>query len=183
MKKNISNIVKCAVASVFLAWSASSFALVITPEDADHTVSGTPNPTLDAGDVASIFGTSDLSLLYKSNYEGAEEGGYLSFYSTEYSGDPNNATITWDGPDYIICPECYLVVKDGNQPQYLFNLGSWDGQEALEIQGFYPDQGAISHVAIFGKTAVSVPEPGTLGLMGLGLLGLLTLRRKIAPQS
>lgn len=168
---------KYAVAGLALSWSAGALALVLGPSDAQHTVTGSPNPALDAGDVASIFGTSDLTLLYKSNYGGSEEGSFLSSYTTQFTGDPNNALITWDGPDYILCPECYLVVKDGNQPQYLFDLGSWDGQEVLDLRDFYPNQGAISHVAIFGKP-VSVTEPGTLGLMGLGILGLMTVRRK-----
>ena len=177
----MNNVIKsltCFVAAVTLFWSLSASALLLGPGDADIVHNpGPPNPALDADDVATFFGTSDLSLLYKANFGGNEEGPYQSFYSTAFSGDPNNALITWDGPDLIVCPECYLVVKDGNQPQYLYELASWNGQDALDLQGFYPDRGAISHVAIFGKTA-SVPEPGTVGLLGLGIFGLLTLRRR-----
>lgn len=46
------------------------YGLILGPADADKTVDvGPPNPALDAGDVAALFGTSDLTLLYKSNYE------------------------------------------------------------------------------------------------------------------
>ncbi|MEO5656840.1 MAG: PEP-CTERM sorting domain-containing protein, partial [Nitrospiria bacterium] len=71
--------------------------------------------------------------------------------------------------------------------QYLFNLGDgnpflWNGTEQIVGTGFWPQQGAISHIAFYGKTTTtSVPEPTMLLLLGSGLLGLGTwgaLRKK-----
>ena len=178
--KRYLNLIAGAVA---LVWATGSMALTLGPDDAD-TMSN-ENSALNATDVANIFGTSDLTLLYKQDFGGGESGSYADFYTTSFGdldedNEPHSALITWDGPDYIICPECYLVVKDGDEPQYLFNLATWNGQDVLDLQGFYPNKGAISHVAIFGKSVpVQVPEPGTLGLLGLGILGMLTIRRKL----
>jgi hypothetical protein len=62
----------------------------------------------------------------------------------------------------------------------LFNLTSlgWDGMETLNLSGFWPQQGAISYVALYGD-AKKVPEPTTMLLLGFGLLGLVGFGRKI----
>ena len=84
--KQITKQITHVIAALALTWSAGAMALILGPADADKTVDvGPPNPALDAGDVAALFGTSDLTLLYKSNYEGPEEGSYQSFYSTSFT--------------------------------------------------------------------------------------------------
>ena len=161
--------------------------ITLTPADADYVYGdGTSTtPALDADDVATIFGTSStLELLYKSEFEGGEEGSYSGSYMTEYSGDPNNAIISFLGGNAIQCPECYLVVKDGRQPQYLFDIGHWDGTSTISLLNFYPNQGAISHVAIFGKFSdVPVPEPGTALLLATGIFGLVASRKRMKKSA
>jgi hypothetical protein len=49
--------------------------------------------------------------------------------------------------------------------------------EDLVLTGFWPQNGAISHVALYG-TATSVPEPATLSLLGAGLIGVFLGRRR-----
>jgi hypothetical protein len=117
---------------------------------------------------------------YKSEADGgAEEGSLKDDYNTSFNGDLSGGTIEWDGPNYI-SDAAYLLVKDGNHEPawYLFSLSGWDGQETINLSGFWPEGGAISHVAIFGG-GTSVPDGGaTALLLGVGVLGLAAIRRK-----
>ncbi len=151
-----------------------------------------PAPALDADDVeAKTFYSGQLASAYKAEVvPSAEEGPGKDYYSTVFdstSTDPSKATITWGGGLWIDCPDCFLVVKDGsnNPTAYIFNLGNWDGQETITLTNFWPNQGAISYVEIFGSISdgtppLMVPEAETYAMMlaGLGLVGFAARRKR-----
>lgn len=165
-------------------------ALVITPST---PVCGTATCLLMTGNqtsqaqintvIAEALGSS--TELYKQNVGGAELGDFAGSYLTEFQNtpaDPKDATIKYVGGP-VLTGGTHLLVKDGNHSPawYLFKL-SWDGLEQITLNNFWPNQGAISHVTIYGvdKPTTQVPEPGTLLLVGAGMLGLGFLRRRKA---
>jgi len=123
---------------------------------------------------------TSLDLLYKENVSGVEDGTYSSSYDTTFSNSNQNALIVYLTGTAINCTECYLVVKDGNnQPaQYFFDLSAfgWNGTDSISLTNFWPSNGSISNVAIWG--VASVPEPTTLLLTGLGLAVASMVRRR-----
>lgn len=183
----------------------NAHAIIITPSTAGIILGSSLTPptgpsNCEAGCIYNAFningGVNDgsLSLLYKSDVSGtsgigSDSGSFAASYMTTFSNtatDPANALIDYISGASITCPDCYLAIKDGNQtPSYYFyNLASWNGTEDIILRDFWPQQGAISHVSIWGKPSTSIPEPGIVLLLGIGLLGLLvTARRQQSAES
>jgi PEP-CTERM motif-containing protein len=177
----------CGAAIVLLCAAGRADAAPFELQPADTTCINNGNPNLSkATDVlpilAGCFGaTSPLSLLYKAGVGESDEGTFAASYDTIFSNawnDPQDATILNVGGNYMGCSACYLLVKGGNADPslYAFNISSWNGRDQIQLTEFWPDEGAISNVAIWGR-AVSLPEPGTLVLFSAGL-GLASLRRR-----
>jgi len=168
---------------VFLgAFSLNAKATTVTPADCNLGVNCETAGHQFNDDV--VFPQLEGLLLYKASPDDGEANSVLKdSYSTVFNSDNSAATITFDGGLPVACTDpCYLVVKDGNhQPyRYLFNLAlnpfNWDGETVLELSGFWPDQGAISHVAIYGVSPI--PVPAAFWLFGTALIGFVGFSRR-----
>lgn len=184
-----------AGAVALFAFSMAAQALSLTPSSPGMIgIYINPPSNCEPGCIYDAFGlTNDgsLELLYKADVgdEDApatiESGGFAGSYNTVFSNsafDPEDATISFTGGSAITCGVCYLVIKDGNtNPNYYFfdlTAAGWNGTDSIILTDFWIGRGAISHVAIWGASERSVPEPGTLGLLGLGLFGMAAGMRR-----
>ena len=179
--------------------ASQAYALNIVPSfTPQFLVSTTPNLSASALETlingTAGWSTGSLSLAFKQDFGGGESGNAAPYYTASITptSDPSNAVISWDGPLGIVCGDCYLVVKDGNNTpaQYVFNISTWNGTETLNLSGFWANtNGSISNVAIFNNTApgggggtiAAIPEPETYAMLlaGLGLVGFAA-RRKLS---
>ena len=178
-----------ATGAAMLAMSGAANALSISPGTPGVLSFGsTYGPSnCEPGCVETVFGVTNLNLLYKRDVGAADVGLFASSYTTTFlntPGDPSGATISHvPSTSAIVCGGCYLAIKDGDHSPgyYFYNLSAWNGTETITLSNFWPQQGAISHISIWGKSGTSVPEPATLGLLGLGLVATgLARRRKSA---
>ncbi|MCA8927355.1 MAG: PEP-CTERM sorting domain-containing protein [Alphaproteobacteria bacterium] len=172
--------------------SQGAQALVIDPavDAPDLTGTNTGNAQILL-DIAGTIGSA--TELYKQNVGGPEVGSLAGSYETTFANtasDPMDATITYVGGQ-IVGPTAWLLVKDGNHDPawYLYNLTAlgWDGVDTIYAENFWPNQGAISHVSLFGSGPIDPPpdnppvsEPATLGLLGSTMvaLGFVARRRR-----
>ena len=189
--KNIKTLmIFLCVALIVLGMVSSAVALPIIPSTGVLNISRwegiTPvNP--NAGDIPGIVGyNGTLNELYKQDVSAVSDTGpYAGSYGTTFANtptDPMDATIAWVmNTPFIGGPPIYLLVKNGNEvPRwYIFDLSAlWDGKETINMTGFWPNQGSISHVALYGdSTGIALSEPITLLLLGFGLVGLAGVRR------
>jgi hypothetical protein len=177
----------CFLCLMLLAFGAQAHALSIDPGSTPQWVGNDTSQSVIDGIILPLIAPATELYKMESGTGGSESGALANNYTTAFNGDLSGATITWDGGDYVGQP-AYLLVKDGNQEPawYLFDLTgantppgtipAWDGQETLSLSGFWPDNGAISHVSLYGTH--SVPEPTTMLLFGSGILFVGAFGRK-----
>ena len=187
MKVSALKVIAAVVMVLGMSFQAQAAPIVVSPSTTACGspvclfASGNENDTNDILDViAGLLG--DLNELYKSDQGGPDSGPGAGWYDTTYDppDDPEDALIQWLGGSFINQTPLYLLVKDGSQipAWYLFDISGWNGQDDIQINNFWPTQGAISHVAIYGTTT-SVPDGGsTAALLGSVLVGFGILRRR-----
>jgi hypothetical protein len=125
------------------------------------------SPTEEENWVNLILGAGSVTFTVKNepvNYFGTDSNGVYAF-------------------GLASAPE-YFLIKNSTRMALFQNLndvnwGVFDSSELSDTMNIPGDKFTISHVTEFnGQT--EVPEPGVLGLLGMGLIGIVLGRRRMA---
>ena len=183
-----------AMALVIGGQQVHATLLEITPADcASNCSTGTVTDTNELISlIEMMYGADEL---YSSDIDLGVSMPFAGSYNTTYSNSNSDALIEHvAGENSIACADCFLLVKDGiaSPPWYLFDISGWDGLMSISLNNFWPNhEDGISHISIFGggklalltarssvtSVPTSVPEPGPLALLSIGLLGVVLYRR------
>ncbi len=115
-------------------------------------------------------GTNNASSQVDFNYEGGDVVDIVfTFNIAEQTGtlSVNGTAIVFDN-DSTVFPIVYTNNDGTSLPVIQWASIQWTSQDSIEEGGAY-----ISH-----STISVIPEPGTLGLLGMALIGLMAVRRR-----
>ena len=150
---------------------------------------------------APIYGSTDNSVAQETLSNSGDNT------ETAWAESKTGQDLTWIGKKEFEKPAdawmadgniLYLDLKDLNVAYFIVKLGQGKGKDgkaivshhlfenvsslqyaAVDFSGISEfNVGKISHITLFGGTPVSVPEPSTLALFGLGVAGMIATRRR-----
>ena len=178
------------IGSQVQALTVSGDLTACSTDPACYSVTTDPPNQPTVSEIEALVEVTGLVELYKIDFDTlTEEKSFANSYTTTFNViDPEDGVsnaggeIVYDmGNPSISCPDCFLLVKDGNAtPTYfVFDLGLWNGTtDTIFMEDFWLGGGGISNVVIYGNIS-NVPEPGMVGLLSIGLLGMVATRRRM----
>jgi len=141
-----------------------------------------PNGTLSAADIAYFYGDT------WENAGSLTANGTNGFFSATsnagWGAIPNSGTWAIDSSFWAQFDKAVISIHVGSGQfapdnwAFLMLDGALSGNWSLDLINLDATGGGLSNIKLWGVRGETVPEPGIVALLAVGLLGMVVVRRK-----
>lgn len=183
--KNVAAVAALGVAWIGLSAPASAAAVYCAAVSTTNNYMGVDSSQVDSCLLAGVGNIGQDAHLdpFLNNAAGSGWTNISSQFSMSFTQSGNTGTWSFNSAAWSQYADLAIGFKfgTGNRPDewFVYNVADLVSSGSWQFFNVGGRGGGLSHLVLYGSGQRSVPEPGTLGLLGLGLAGIAAgIRRR-----